>query len=362
LCWKNAKYFLPAIRQFASPSCELFHQKQHRFFSTGAVFFLAIDFYKTIFFELLLNFKQVFHMEKRVLLFIAVLATFACAAPDYFPLEKGNMWTFLFFSSSSAVIPNPPVTHDTGAISWEVLASVPAGGKNEYPMREVRNLIRRYQTGSQPYDSVFSPPRVTVDTLIFTQTPLANDLSFKDATCACMVHNPALPLPSGLTIKDTAVLYGQGTVNAVKIIPTACSCSKSMLWTFCAAQSTGPVELYLTRCNIVGTSFHETRKLISREYPTGVQTKGAETQQPEMGRISVVSRQIVCRFSTVAPGKTTMILCDAQGRIIQHYVFPNLNVGTPEVRFPLSSIRCGIAVLFLQSAGAPTCKKLIVMQ
>jgi hypothetical protein len=326
------------------------------------LFFLLLNSRKPYFGGSYFFSEKVFRMEKGVLPFIAVLAACTFAAPDYFPVEKGNRWTFLFSSTSSVVIPSPPVTYDTGTISWEVLARVSAGGKDDYPIREVRNLIRRYRTGSLPFDSVFSPARVTVDTIVVTGAPLANDLSFKDAACASMVHDPALALPSGLTIKDTTVPYGQATVNAVKTIPTACGCSKSTLWTFCAAQTIGPVELYLSRCNIAGTSFHETRKLISREYPTGIQTRSAGIWQPEMIGISVASRRIVCRFGTALPGKTTLLLCDAQGRVIQRYVFQNPGAGAPEVRIPLSMVRGGVAVLFLQSAGTATCKKLIAIQ
>jgi hypothetical protein len=300
-------------------------------------------------------------MEKRVMLFTAILTECTFAAPDFFPLEKGNAWNFLFFSTSSAVIPNPPVTHDTGTISWEVLASTLAGGKNEYPIREVRNLVRRYQTGIQNYDSVFSPPRVTIDTLVLTAAPLANDLSFKDATCACMVHDPVVPLPSGLTIKDTTVQYNQGTVNAVKTIPANCSCSQSLLWTFCAAQTTGPVEIYLTRCNIVGTSFHETRKLISRDFPTGIRAATVGALPPETIVTSGASRDIVCRFSNPFSGKTDAVLCDAQGRVMQRQSFRNLGAPAHEIRLRFSSAHPGVMILFVQSSGVAAGVKLIRM-
>lgn len=250
-------------------------------------------------------------MKKIGLIIFGLALTGGFAASDYFPLAQGNSWTFSYQSSSAAVVPNPLVTSDSGIVRWEITYG---GMLPQIYVKQTRSLYRRTVTGgSLPgYDSVFSSPKITVDTLYFHQDyvridtlnpradSIENAISFGGATCPVAVHDPAGSLPVELTVKDTFVPFlssGLVAILGVKISSRSCSCDKGKLWTFVLGPDIGPVEAYIALCpGMVGAKYSETRKLISYAFPTSViNDKLRAARFPEM-KIKSSATTITCSF------------------------------------------------------------------
>jgi hypothetical protein len=199
-------------------------------------------------------------MVKRFFPFVlASGALLSAAAADYFPTEVGNAWTFSYVSTSSPVVSNPPTTKDSGTVNWEIYANIQTEESFAIGVRQMRRLLRRTLTqwGSPGYDSVFSQPRTTIDTVVIIQSfQGGNDISFAAAPCPFAVHDPTIAMPAELSSKDTTISF-QGTISAgKKMIVSACSCLKprsletdpSYSYSFTLIPAIGPVAASIGYC------------------------------------------------------------------------------------------------------------------
>jgi hypothetical protein len=221
--------------------------------------------------------------------------TFAATAwtKDFFPLNIGDAWNFSYESRTAAVIPEAPVTFDSGSVRWEVFSIEGSSVSMLMHVQEKRSLDRRrqMQNGQTVYDSVFSPSRVTLDTMVFRQgvapfdtgrvrDSIINAISFSTATCAAAIHDPLKPVPANLGIKDTVIEYKGSSLDCIATVPSLCGSMGNTKWSFILADSIGPVEIAISP-SAPGSDYFENRYLLSREYDTPVKNSTVITKRAD---------------------------------------------------------------------------------
>ena len=125
------------------------------------------------------------------LFFLPLLASgalFAASTADYFPVQERNAWTFSYVSTGAPVVPNPPTTRDSGTVKWEIVENRNVELVNVYTVNLTRSLVRRSMWPSDctsvRIDSVFYPPRKTIDTVVLRERIDQDGIAFSAATCA----------------------------------------------------------------------------------------------------------------------------------------------------------------------------------
>jgi len=179
----------------------------------------------------------------------------AWGAGDYFPAKVGNYWLFSYRSSSGGWGSNAV---DSGTVTWEIRSII---ATKSYPaqvtamIEQTRALAHRKFTpgimvppGLPGYDSVYSPPRITRDSLRLRWLEPGNAITRDTDTCFIMAHDPAGTLPAGkAVIGDTSVIYGGNPVSATIIDPSPCRSGMQQCeepdW-FVTAAGIGPVGYF----------------------------------------------------------------------------------------------------------------------
>lgn len=301
-------------------------------------------------------------------LILCIAPAIICAA-DFFPLAQGNGWTFSYESRSTVIIPNSPITHDSGAVRWEILYGLANSVVIRTYILETRTLCRRafFNDTELVYDSIYSPPRTILDTILLqqgvalTQTGRTSDsiknvISFYSAECPVALHDPAKPLPAELEIKDTAVHFNGSTLSSKKTIPSECSCLDGNAWSFVLADSIGPVEISISRCpGLAGTGYSETRRLTSRTFPASIgENPSVATRSRGIG-ITVSKRGIGVTQPLGAKYPISIALFDAAGRVINKYS------GIPgSLLWNTESITPGIYILRGKTRAGSVMQKILV--
>jgi hypothetical protein len=163
-----------------------------------------------------------------VLVVLAALG--ACSAADHFPVQVGNRWEFAYRKSQGGW--GSSLT-DSGTVEWllvqlEVLESYPP--QSRITIRQQTNLARRTyhpgiedSTGSSGYDSIFEPPRTTVDSVILRGTDGVNGLWFEGDTCWSFVLNPDADYSAGrVALVPGKVLLGGDSIAAYEVRSDTC--------------------------------------------------------------------------------------------------------------------------------------------
>ncbi|MBN1130783.1 MAG: T9SS type A sorting domain-containing protein [Chitinispirillaceae bacterium] len=283
-------------------------------------------------------------------LFICIVPALTFAA-DYFPFERGNAWNFSYESRISIVVPNPPTTRDSGSVRWEISSVLGNSISLRILIRQTRSLARSTVFGGpEPgYDSTFTPPRVTVDTVLFTQDVAASDtgrtrdslqnaVSFSGIGCPVAFHDPEKPLAAALVIHDTVIRFAGSDRSCIATIPPECSCRDNNAWSFVLTDTIGPVGVAITRCpGFVGTGYFETWRLTSREYPAPVRSGGSTA--PCNDRILIVAHHDLVRLTL--PGPASVAMCSVSGRTIKR--FATTSSGT--VTWNVASLPQGVYLL-----------------
>jgi hypothetical protein len=271
-------------------------------------------------------------MKKIFLLCIA--PAILSAATEYFPTDTGNTWTFSYVSSSSPVVPDPLVTRDSGTIKWEALRALGNGIAVYFRFKQTRSLVRRTVSGggSPGYDSLFSSPRMTMDTVILSRPvvlidsldlrdSLENGLAFSNAACPAAVHDFLKPVPSTMTVTDTTVQFDGSAYACKKITPSECSCYKYFLWSFVLADRVGPVGAHITLCpGYVGGAYSETWRLVFREYPP-VAAQSRPSFGPKGACMTILygSNSIILRFSSGSSHPLSAAVYRLSGREVKRF-------------------------------------------
>jgi hypothetical protein len=292
-------------------------------------------------------------------------------AADYFPLGKGNIWNYSYESRSTIVYPNAPTTNESGSVTWEALTGLGNSVFMLYYIKETRSCTRRtsFNDTQTFYDSVFSPPRVTLDTIVFRQGVVLidtgriadstkNAISFSGADCPVAVHNPQKPLPVELGIEDTAVQFNGSNLACKKTIPSGCSCYENLnAWSFILADTIGPVEVSITRCpGLAGTGYLEKRQLLSREYPTAVGHNSVAISRINRTTIVFNSGRINIALPLCRSSKVSATLYSASGRKIRQY--SGRTAGT--VSWSIGPVPQGIYLVRIKTETGSVSKKIYV--
>jgi hypothetical protein len=164
----------------------------------------------------------------KIILFITVVSTATLIVhADYFPFEEGYYWEFSFTSNIGGMISS---TMDSGTVEWEVIAvaeleTFPV--QYEISIEQKRHLSRRkvdsYWEPVPAYDSTFSPPRTTVETLVVHGVDGVNGLTMGDDSCWSFIHDPEGDVPGDMVeLTDVKVWYGGDSLGAVRVDPLPC--------------------------------------------------------------------------------------------------------------------------------------------
>jgi hypothetical protein len=274
-------------------------------------------------------------MKKAVFVSLALATT--ALTKDFFPLAIGDAWDFTYNSRSGQVSPDAPITLDSGTVRWEVMYGVGNSAYMFMYMLEKRNLVRHNQVLKSQiiFDSLFSPPRVTLDTIVFKEgvslvdtgrirDSIINAVSFSTASCPVAVHDPSKPVPAELGIKNTSVEYKGSTLACIITTPSYCSSVGTTAWSFILADSIGPVEIEISP-NAPGADYYEKRYLLSREY------RVPAVNRPGAGRkadgITVVFHAGNIRLiQPRGPTPVSGVLYNASGRKVR--TFSEISSGT----------------------------------
>jgi len=312
-------------------------------------------------------------MVNRFSLFVVASgALLATAAADYFPIQTGNAWTFLYVSTSAPVVPNPPTLRDSGTVKWEIVSNrIRPLTEGIYPgillfdVKQTRSLVRRTltQTGSSGYDSIFTPSRKTIDTISLWDDPLLNKICFSGDTCPFAAHDPTVAMPTGLSSKDTTVPWVGSLlpIAGKKMIVSEYSClHKLYSYSFTLGPTVGPVEAYITWCpTMSGSSYKETWKLIGREYPAVVLNGNAETASLKTFAYSQSAGRINCSLDLDYSSPIQIELTDPAGRLIKTLFKGNLNAGVYRYSWDIPTNIRGIALFRVRTGAHERCVKVL---
>jgi hypothetical protein len=304
-------------------------------------------------------------MVKRLLICVVFSgAIWSSFAADYFPVEPRNAWTFSYMSVSMPVIPNPTTTKDSGTVKWEIVENRNVEMVNIYTVNLKHSLVRRTMTlsdSSVKYDSVFSPPRITIDTVVLRERVDQTGIGFSNATCAFAVHDPTVAMPPELSSKDTTVSFDGSPVAGKKMVVSECSClDAKYAYSFTLGPAIGPVEAYITTCpTLAGSSYRETWKLISREYPTYALSGNASPVVCRTVAVNQSSGRIHCSLNLAFPSPVHIGFFDVKGRLIKTLFTGKLNAGVYRYSWNLPVKTVGIALLRMRTGEESRCIKII---
>ena len=305
--------------------------------------------------------------------FLCVSLAMAAYAADYFPLNKGNVWNYSYESRTTVVYPDAPTTCDSGSVKWEALNGLGNSVFMLFYIKETLSLTRRtsFNDTQTFYDSVFSPARVTLDTVVFRQgvvltdtgrvsDSIKNAISFSGANCPVTIHDPEKPLPVELKIEDTAVQFNGSTLACKKTISSECGCRDNInAWSFIMADTIGPVEVSITRCpGLVGTGFLEKRRLLSREYPTEVRPSHPGLSSDKQISVVYRSNRIFCETPFGLSHQVSVTVYSASGRTIGR--FSGRAPGT--ISWNTGIVPQGIYLVRIKTAAGSVSKRVYVQK
>jgi hypothetical protein len=305
-------------------------------------------------------------MKKSLVLCFAFAAT--AWAQDFFPLTIGDAWNFSYESRTSVVIPEAPVTFDSGTVRWEVLYGEGSSVSMLMYVLEKRSLARRrhVQNAQTGYDSVFSPSRVTLDTIVFREgvapfdtgrvrDSIINAVSFSTGTCAAAIHDPLKPVPANLGIKDTVIEYKGLSLDCIATVPSLCSSLGTAIWSFILADTIGPVEISLSP-GAPGANYSEKRYLVTREYHTPVKNSTVIAAQVNEIAVTVNTGNIRVIQPHGQPRPVSGILYNVSGRMVR--TFPRQMAGA--VAWNIKSLPCGMYLLAIETMHGNMAKPLFL--
>jgi len=303
-------------------------------------------------------------MVRRFFLSVLAAVSFLSSAPaaDYFPVQERNAWAFSYTSSSMPVVPNPLITKDSGTVKWDIFENRNVEMVNVYSVKETRCLTRRTQTRSDTsiYDSIYSPPRTTIDTVILRERIDQVGIAFSAATCAFAVHDPTTAMPAELSSKDTVVSFQGASIDCKKMIVSECSCLPKAMrsFSFTLGPVVGPVGAYVTACG-AGLALNETWQLVIRDYPTTVVKGNAPSDAPKTVAADYSSGRITCSLNLGYPSPARIEVLDVKGRSIQPLFKGNLCAGSHRYIWNIPIKTRGIVLLRVRTVTENRCVKIM---
>jgi hypothetical protein len=268
------------------------------------------------------------------------------AANDHFPVKQGTIWQFSYVSSSGGW---GTVHSDSGTVKWEIEeivygASVQNGVTAYITINKTTSLYKRtYLPGfanpkALKYDSVFSPPRVSLDTIQLIDNERDAGIFILGDTCRLLVHNPVVSASKGkISIRDTTVSCLGKTIAASVIDPSPCRWKYSDTKFFITAPDIGPVRyhvenspylkdaFWMTDWNLVWTNVNTTA--IATEHTL----KSGNYSSPQ---ITTIGKRTLFQGILTRPGIVKVSLYTATGSLLGSFSSAALPHGWQQVEIP----------------------------
>jgi hypothetical protein len=155
--------------------------------------------------------------------FTAILAAYSLStAIDFFPLETGRIWRFNYkeFAGHSG-----GGTTKEGSIQWTINSQTvrdPGKGSSNVRIIQKNELKRKkysYSDKVNDYDSLFDPPRVSIDTLTFVDSA---NVCIDAATGRILVHDPQKSVPGNYCVMDSSLEVNGNELSCVIPVDTPC--------------------------------------------------------------------------------------------------------------------------------------------
>ena len=206
-----------------------------------------------------------------LLLVTAVSIAFA----DLFPAREGNWWRYRYTVTSGLA---GATRADSGTVQWSIFKMLPGNDTYWIEMQQRRDLIRSTTTlVTYPpviIDSVFNPPRSTIDTVTLTGKYGGNGLAINGDNCYPLLHQPLCwSADPSCTLRTVPIDYHGKTIIGYIIDPVACplqACAPAR--TFTQADGIGLVAFESSSSSqpacIGSTLTHEQWTLVDHYVPT----------------------------------------------------------------------------------------------
>ncbi len=172
-------------------------------------------------------------------------------ARDCFPIQTGNTWKFSFEEYNGH---GSGGTTWKGHISWTILSQtmIDSGkGKSIVDVAQKSELMAKsywYFDLVDNYDSIFDPPRITLDTITLIDS---SNICLDTENNRILIHDPQGPVSDRYCVIDTTIKINENDLSCVIPIDTPCDLSSdhnlehvkhSEFNFFYQAESKGPVK------------------------------------------------------------------------------------------------------------------------
>jgi hypothetical protein len=262
-------------------------------------------------------------------------------AGDHFPIAQGNSWLFSYVKSSGGW---GSVRSDSGTMQWQMLAvsNNAAPDTATAAIRRIFNLCRtKYNPGSLPeggvgmaYDSVFSPPRPSLDTIYIKSGNLG--VTFKGDTCWSFVHDPKGSLPSGrVSVRDTSVPCMGNTAAASIIDQSPCHSIYDDLKFYITVQGIGPVEYHNhSSAYLMDAFWSEDWKLITTNVNTSVKPRTKPVAAAHSLRMVMFGKDVIIEGLVARTGKLTVSFYNVKGAVFGKFETEISLPGLQHIKIP----------------------------
>jgi hypothetical protein len=276
---------------------------------------------------------------------LLIFSTAPFAAGDHFPIAQGETWLFSYADRRGGW---GSVDLDSGTVSWRMLAVATDGtapGKVtttvmiRRTISQSRKSFKPGRTTEAAYDSVFSPPRISLDTVFVTGGSQETGVAFKGDTCWSFVHDPNATPPAGkLMIRDTVVSY-KGNATAASIIDQSpCRSRYSDRAFYITVRDVGPVEYHSSSSYLlVDESWQTDWKLIEAGVSTVAPDKPAAAAGPL--HLSIRRKEVLFEGWVSRPGKLVASFYTVSGALMGTVETGISSTGFRRIEIPAASRR-----------------------
>ncbi len=284
--------------------------------------------------------------------FLSIYALFfvtaVFAAGDHFPVAQGNSWLFSFVKSSGGW---GTVITDSGTMEWrmQLVTNSSSGLSAAITVKRTYNHCRKiYRPGGRlpggsevAYDSVFSPPRVSVDSVTIISGNQDNGVTLQGDTCWSFVHDPQGSLPAGrLSVRDTAVSCMGKTASAVIIDQSPCRARFAEPVSYITVKDIGPVEYHLhSSPDLMDAFWAEDWKLISTNFTTPVKIQNTPRARSESPRLVRRGNNVILEGLVSAPGKLRGAFFKVNGAVLGSFETVVSSPGLQRILIPAAPFK-----------------------
>jgi hypothetical protein len=168
-------------------------------------------------------------------LVLAVVSIACVTFADLFPAREGNWWRYSFTTDTGLAGASK---FDSGTVQWQVIQNSQGNDTYWITILQQRNLVRSKTTlVTYPpviFDSLFNPPRSTIDTLMLTGKYTSNGLVINNDNCYPLIHQPLCWTTVPCTLNMVAIAYHGKSITGYIVDPVACplpACSPQITFT-----------------------------------------------------------------------------------------------------------------------------------